>query len=63
MLENEGFPGGTVVKHLPAKAGGSRDMGLMPGSGRSPGIGNGNPTQYSCLGNSATVHGATKGRT
>ena len=43
-----GFPGGSVVKNLPANAG---DTGLIPGSGRSPGEGNGNPLQYSCLGN------------
>ena len=48
MLENESFPGSTVIKHLPVKAGGSRsNTGLMPGSGRSPGIGNGNQIQYS----------------
>ena len=39
-----GFPGGSVVKNLPAKAG---DMGSIPGSGRSPEEGNGNPLQYS----------------
>ena len=44
-----GFPGGAVVKNPPANAG---DMDLIPGSGRSPGIGNGNPLQYSCLENS-----------
>ncbi|CAN0531103.1 unnamed protein product [Rangifer tarandus platyrhynchus] len=43
----EGFPGGLVVKNLPANAG---DTGLIPGSGRSPGEGNGNPLQCSCLG-------------
>ena len=43
-----GFPGGSVVKNLPANAG---DVGLIPGSGRSFGEGNGNPLQYSCLGN------------
>ena len=43
-----GFPGGSVVRNLPAKAG---DVGLIPGLGRSPGEGNGNPLQYSCLGN------------
>ena len=55
-----GFPGGSVVKNRPATAG---DMGLIPGSGRSPGGGNGNPLQSSCLENSmdrgawqATVH-------
>ena len=40
-----GFPGGSVVKK-PANAG---DIGLNPGSGRSPGAGNGNPLQYPCL--------------
>ena len=56
-----------VVKNLPANAGDARDMGLIPGSGRSPGEGNGNPCLYSCLGNSmdrgawrATVHGVAK---
>ena len=55
------FPGGSVVKNLPASAGG---IGLIPGSGRSSEEGNGNPLQYSCLGNPmdrgawwATVHG------
>ena len=42
------LPGGPVVKNPPANAG---DMDLIPGSGRSPGVGNGNPLQYSCLGN------------
>ena len=41
-----GFPGGSVVKNLPANAG---DTDLIPGLGRSPGKGNGNPLQYSCL--------------
>ena len=57
-------PGGSVVKNLPANAG---DAGLIPGSGRYPGGGNGNPLQYSCLENpmnkglwQATVHGITK---
>jgi len=40
-----------VVKNLPANAGGTRDKGSIPGLGRSPGGGNGNPPQYSCLGN------------
>ena len=44
----QGFPGEAVVKSLPAKAG---DAGLIPGWGRSPGGGNGNPLQYSCLEN------------
>ena len=43
-----GFPGGSVVKNLPANAG---DPGSTPGSRRSPGEGNGKPLQYSCLGN------------
>ena len=38
-----------VVKNPPANAGDIRDMGLIPGLGRSPGGGNGNPLQYSCL--------------
>ena len=42
------FPNGPVVKNLPANVG---DMGSIPGLGRSPGEGNGNPLQYSCLGN------------
>jgi len=59
-----------VVKNLPANAGDTRDMGLMPGSGRSPGVGNGTPLQHSCLENSmgrgawcAIVHGVTKSQT
>ena len=59
-----GFPDGSVVKNPPTNAG---DMGLIPGLGRSPGEVNGNPFQYSCLGNSmhrrawrATVHGVAK---
>ena len=47
-----GFPGGVVVKNPPANAGDARDVGLIPGSGRSPGGGNGNLLQYSCLQNS-----------
>ena len=43
-----GFPGGLMVKNPPANAG---EAGLIPGSGRSPGEGNGNSLQYSCLGN------------
>ena len=42
---------GLVVKKLPASAGDMRDLGLIPGSGRSPGEGNGHPLQYFCLGN------------
>ena len=44
-----GFPGGTVVKNLPANA---REAGSIPGSGRFPGIGNNNSLQYSYLENS-----------
>ena len=62
-----GFPGGTVVKNLPAKAGDRGDPGLVPGSGRSLKVENGNPLQYSCLESStdrgawwATVHGIVK---
>ena len=53
-----------MIKNLPANAG---DLDLIPGSGRSPGEGNGNPLQFSCLGNPmdggawrATVHGVAK---
>ena len=56
-----------MVKNLPAKVG---DAGLIPGLKRSPGGGNGNPLQYSCLENPidrgawwATVHGVTKSQT
>ena len=40
-----------VIKDLPTKAGDIRDMGSIPGSGRYPGGGHGNPLQYSCLEN------------
>ena len=46
------FPGGSVAKNPPANAGVARDTGSIPGLGRSLGVGNGNPLQYSCLGNS-----------
>ena len=56
-----------MVKNTPTNAGDARDMGLIPGSGRSPGVGNGNPFQYYRLENSidrgawhATVHGIAK---
>ena len=45
---NVGFPGGSDSKESACGAG---NQGLIPGSGRSPGEGNGNPLQYSCLGN------------
>ena len=50
--EDKAFPGGAVVKNLPANAGDTRDTGAITGSGRYPGVGNGNPSQYSCLENS-----------
>ena len=59
-----------VVKNPPANAGDLRDAGLIPGSGRSPGEGNGNPFQYSCLKNSmdketwqTTVHRVAQSQT
>ena len=62
-----GFPGGSEVKVSACNAG---DLGSIPGLGRSPGEGNGNPLQYSCLENPmdggawwATVHRVAKGRT
>ena len=57
------------VKNLPANMVYTRDIGFDPGSGRSPGAGSGNPSQYSCLESSmarvwwATVHGVAKSRT
>ena len=44
----QGFSGGSVIKNPPANTG---DVGSIPGSGRSPGEGNGNPLQYCCLEN------------
>ena len=65
-----GPPDGSVVKKLAVNAGDIGDMGSIPGSGRSPGGGNGNPVQYSSLENSmgrgawwATIHGVTKSQT
>ena len=59
-----GFPGGSGVKNLPAYTG---DVSLIPGLGRSPGEGHGNPLQSSCPGNPmdrgtwwAVVHGVAK---
>ena len=46
-----GFPGSSVVKNPSANVADTRDWALVPGSGRSPEVGNGNPLQYSCLGN------------
>ena len=62
-----GFPDSTMMKESACNAGNTTDAGLIPGSRRFPGGGNGNPLQYSCLKNSmdrgawqATVHGVTK---
>ena len=52
ILARLGFPGGTVVRNLPASAEDIRDTGSIPGLGRCPGVGNGNPLQFSCLENS-----------
>ena len=64
---SSGFPGGTSGKEPPCHAGGIRDVGLIPGSGRSPGGEHRNPLQYSYLENPtdrgawwATVHGIAK---
>ena len=64
---HSGFPGCSVVKNPPANAGDKRDTGSAPRSGRSPGKENGNPLQYSYLGNpkdrgtwQATVHRVSK---
>ena len=65
-----GFPGGVVIKNLPASVEEAGDMDLAPALGRSPGNGNGYPLQYSCLGNTirrgawrAIVHEVTKNPT
>ena len=62
-----GFLEGRAVKNLPVSAGDTGDLGLIPGSGRAIGGGNGNPLQYICLENPmargtwlATVHGVAK---
>ena len=59
-----------VIKNLPAKAGDAGDLGSIPGLGKSPGKGNGNPLQYSCLENPmdrgawwVTVQGFTNSQT
>ena len=66
----QSFPCGASVKNPPANVGDTRDVGSIPGSGRSPGGGHGNPFQYSYLENpmdrgawQATVHGLTKSQT
>ena len=65
-----GFPGGAVVKNSPASAGGTRDLGSIPGLGRSPEVEYSNPLQFACLGNfmdrgawQATVRGIAKSQT
>ena len=65
-----GSPGGVVIKNPPTNTRDIRDEDLISGLGRSPGMGNGNPLQYSCLENSMdggdlrmTVHGVTKSHT
>ena len=70
IFELLGFPGGSVVKNLPANEGDTGDMGLIPGLGRSPEGKNGNPLQYSCLENlldrrawRATVRGVAQSQT
>ena len=64
------YKGGAVVQNPPANAEDARDGGSIPGSGRSPGGGHGNPLQYSCLENpmdrgvwQATVHRVAESRT
>ena len=64
------FLSGSVVKNLPADTGDAGEADSIPGSGRSPGVGNGNPLQYFCLGNPmdrgawcATIHGVAKSQT
>ena len=52
IVINGGFPAGAVVMNMAANAGNAGDTGSIPESGRSPGVGNGNPLQYSCLENS-----------
>ena len=51
-MTDMGFPGGSVLKNLPANAGKAGDLSSIPGSRKSPGEGSGNPLQYSCLENS-----------
>ena len=70
LIPSKGFPGGSVVKNLPANSKNTEDTGSNPGLERPPGGGNSNPLQYSCLENpvdrgvwQATVCGVTKRRT
>ena len=69
-LSQLGIPGVSVVNNLPASAGDTEGVGLIPGSGRSSEGGHGNLLQYSCLENpmdrgtwQATVHKVTKNQT
>ena len=66
VVSRMGLPGGTVVKYPPANA---EEVSSISGSGRSPGVGDGNPLQYACLGNPmargawrVTVHGICRVR-
>ena len=70
LYEHTGFSGGSDGKECACSSGEARDTGLIPGSGRSPGEGNGYPLQNSCLENSmdrgawrVTVHGVAKNQT
>ena len=70
IMNSVSFPGVSVVRNPSANAGATGDVGLIPGSRRSPGEGNGKPLQYFRLGNpmdrgawQAIVHGVTKSGT
>ena len=70
VSDNHGLPSDAMLKNLHANEGDTRDMGSIPGLGRSPRGGNGNPLQCSCLENPidrgpwrAIVHGVTESRT
>ena len=69
MYDSNDFAGGVVVDYPAANVRDTKDVGLIPGLGRSPRVGNGNPLQYFCQENSmdreawqATVHAAEKSR-
>ena len=70
VIPSWGFPGGARVKNPPVNAGDIKDLSSIPGSGRSPGGGHGNPLWYSCLENPrdggawwAAIYGVTQSRT
>ena len=70
MISSLGFPDGVVIKNPPANAQSARDKGSIPGSGRYPEGGNGNPLQYSHLRNTrkrgawqSTVYGVARSQT